>query len=78
MFHVDLVHGWVVDPQESETWDVVIGKCGSYNRAVECVVRGDDLGKGFVVESSDKGGSHSGHLVNLEGSDKVRDGRFRF
>ncbi|KAG9285992.1 hypothetical protein G9A89_022668 [Geosiphon pyriformis] len=56
VFNVDLVHGWVVDPQDEEAWDVVVGKCGSYNRAVECVVRGDDLSKGLVVESFGEAG----------------------
>ncbi|CAG8598169.1 12519_t:CDS:2, partial [Cetraspora pellucida] len=53
IFGVELVHGWVVDPQDEETWDVVVGKCGSYNKAVECVVGGDSVSKGVVLESSD-------------------------
>ncbi|CAG8510773.1 3961_t:CDS:2 [Ambispora gerdemannii] len=55
VFNVDLVHGWVVDPQDYNTWDVVVEKCGSYNRAVECVVQGDATSKGLVVESLDNG-----------------------
>ncbi|CAG8552220.1 11373_t:CDS:2 [Acaulospora morrowiae] len=51
VFNVELVHGWVVDPQDQDTWDVVVGKCESYNKAVECVVRGDS---GVVSESSEK------------------------
>ncbi|CAG8541339.1 16142_t:CDS:2 [Racocetra fulgida] len=53
IFGVELVHGWVVDPQDEETWNVVVGKCGSYNKAVECVVGGDSVSKGVVLESSD-------------------------
>ncbi|CAG8575117.1 13509_t:CDS:2, partial [Acaulospora colombiana] len=51
VFNVELVHGWVVDPQDQDTWDVVVGKCGSYNKAVECVVGGDSS---TVPESSEK------------------------
>ncbi|CAG8471251.1 2288_t:CDS:2 [Diversispora eburnea] len=54
IFNVELVHGWVVDPQDEETWEVVVGKCGSYNKAVECVVSGDSLSKGVVLESNEK------------------------
>ncbi|KAI9314910.1 hypothetical protein BX666DRAFT_1964635 [Dichotomocladium elegans] len=43
LFGVDLVHGWVADPQDYETYRVVVEKCGSYNSVVECVVRGDTL-----------------------------------
>ncbi|CDH56288.1 fam63a protein [Lichtheimia corymbifera JMRC:FSU:9682] len=43
LFDVDLFHGWVVDPQDEETYRVVAEKCGSYNAVVECVVRADTL-----------------------------------
>ncbi|CAG8475648.1 9925_t:CDS:2 [Ambispora leptoticha] len=67
VFNVDLVHGWVVDPQDQDTWDVVVGKCGSYNRAVECVVRGDETSKGLVVESLDNGAG-VGNSANASGN----------
>ncbi|CAG8500360.1 819_t:CDS:10 [Paraglomus occultum] len=79
IFNVDLVHGWVVDPQETEFWDVLVGKCGSYNRAVECVVRGDHLGKGVVVENvdrssgSDYGKFTSGDSLDAKDKETVRD-----
>ncbi|CAI2187823.1 10137_t:CDS:2 [Funneliformis geosporum] len=77
VFHVDLVHGWVVDPQEEDTWNVVVGKCSSYNRAVECVVGGDSVSKGVVVESSNKasnnGFENSQETLNDEDSVRVRD-----
>ncbi|CAM0136981.1 unnamed protein product [Umbelopsis sp. WA50703] len=41
LFHVDLVHGWVVDPEDNETQRVVVDKCGSYNSAVERVISSD-------------------------------------
>jgi hypothetical protein len=79
VFHVDLVHGWVVDPQDEDTWNVVVRKCGSYNRAVECVVGGDSLGKGVVVESlnkaSNNGFGDSQSSLNEEDNIRVRDGK---
>ncbi|CAG8452809.1 1308_t:CDS:2 [Funneliformis mosseae] len=77
VFHVDLVHGWVVDPQDEDTWKVVVGKCSSYNRAVECVVGGDSVSKGIVVESSNKASNNgfedSQGTLNDEDSVRVRD-----
>ena len=79
VFHVDLVHGWVVDPQDEDTWNIVVGKCGSYNRAVECVVGGDSVSKGVVVESSNKasnnGFENSQSSLNDEDNIRVRDGK---
>ncbi|RIA87987.1 hypothetical protein C1645_776099 [Glomus cerebriforme] len=77
VFHVDLVHGWVVDPQDEDTWSVVVGKCGSYNRAVECVVGGDSVSKGVVVESSNKASNNgledSQSSLNDDDNLRVRD-----
>lgn len=77
VFHVDLVHGWVVDPQDEETWNVVVGKCGSYNKAVECVVGGDSVSKGIVVESSNKASNNgfedSKSSLNEDDNIRVRD-----
>ncbi|KAL0097693.1 hypothetical protein J3Q64DRAFT_1714787 [Phycomyces blakesleeanus] len=42
LFDVDLIHGWVADPQDSQTFDLVT-KCGSYNSVVECIVQGDAI-----------------------------------
>ena len=81
IFNVGLVHGWVVDPQETEFWDVLVGKCGSYNRAVECVVRGDHLGKGVVVENVDRSGGSdyrkftSGDTLDAKDKETVSDGK---
>ena len=32
---VSLAHGWVADSQDTETWDVLVRKCGDYDKAVE-------------------------------------------
>ncbi|ORZ06716.1 hypothetical protein BCR42DRAFT_427072 [Absidia repens] len=39
LFDVDLVHGWIIDPQDEEGYRVV-NRCKSYNGIVECIVRG--------------------------------------
>ncbi|CAO3587719.1 unnamed protein product [Absidia cylindrospora] len=39
LFGVDLVHGWIIDPQDEEGYRVV-NHCKSYNGIVECIVRG--------------------------------------
>ncbi|CAO3625558.1 unnamed protein product [Cunninghamella blakesleeana] len=42
LFNVDIVHGWIVDPQDKETYRVVVENCKSYNGVVECIVRGNE------------------------------------
>ncbi|KAG0080325.1 hypothetical protein BGZ90_012693 [Linnemannia elongata] len=52
-FGVELVHGWVVSPViDTSMYTLVDGPAGitSYNKAVECIVSGDDAGGGLVVE----------------------------
>ncbi|KAK3831545.1 MAG: hypothetical protein J3R72DRAFT_373230 [Linnemannia gamsii] len=52
-FGVELVHGWVVSPViDTPMYELVDGPAGitSYNKAVECIVSGDDAGGGLVVE----------------------------
>ncbi|KAG0211752.1 hypothetical protein BGX33_004094 [Mortierella sp. NVP41] len=52
-FGVELVHGWVVSPViDAPMFALVDGPAGitSYNKAVECIVSGDDAGGGLVVE----------------------------
>ncbi|KAG0369613.1 hypothetical protein BGZ54_009422 [Gamsiella multidivaricata] len=54
-FGVELVHGWVVSPvSDAAMYALVDGPAGitSYNKAVECIVSGDDAGGGLVVEDS--------------------------
>lgn len=53
-FGVELVHGWVVSPViDVSMYALVDGPAAitSYNRAVECIVSGDDAGGGLVVEA---------------------------
>ncbi|KAF9584083.1 hypothetical protein BGW38_007633 [Lunasporangiospora selenospora] len=53
-FGVELVHGWVVSPQfDVAMYQLMEGPAGitSYNKAVECIVSGDDAGGGSVVEN---------------------------
>ena len=40
LFRVQLVHGWLIDPDTHE-YDVMVNKCGSYNKAVEMVIEGE-------------------------------------
>ncbi|CAO3617974.1 unnamed protein product [Cunninghamella echinulata] len=42
LFNVDIVHGWIIDPQDKETYRVVAENCKSYNGVVECIVRGNE------------------------------------
>ncbi|KAI8335787.1 hypothetical protein BC941DRAFT_429357 [Chlamydoabsidia padenii] len=41
LFNVDLVHGWIIDPQDEEGYRVM-NQCKSYNGVVECIVRGNE------------------------------------
>lgn len=55
-FGVELVHGWVVSPVlDTAMYELMDFKpeseaITSYNKAVECIVSGDDAGGGLVVE----------------------------
>ncbi|SAM00203.1 hypothetical protein [Absidia glauca] len=55
LFDVDLVHGWIIDPQDEEG-SRVVNQCKSYNGIVECIVRGNeaDMDTG---NDDDQGGS---------------------
>lgn len=44
---VPLLHGWVVDPQDEETWEVLVGEAGDYDHAVEMVVEGEVVSGGL-------------------------------
>ncbi|KAJ1603632.1 hypothetical protein NDA14_004129 [Ustilago hordei] len=46
---VELVHGWLPDPADGETFGAV-QTAGSYNKAVDIVVRGDEVANGAVVK----------------------------
>ena len=47
---VKLVHGWLPDPSDPETYSAVI-RCGDYDKALDKVVEGDELAKGLLVEA---------------------------
>ncbi|KAM0755098.1 hypothetical protein T439DRAFT_345789 [Meredithblackwellia eburnea MCA 4105] len=50
---IPLLHGWIVDPQDEETWEAVVGEAGDYDRAVEMVVEGEEISGG--LDTSQKG-----------------------
>ncbi|OAQ31559.1 DUF544-domain-containing protein, partial [Linnemannia elongata AG-77] len=71
-FGVELVHGWVVSPViDTSMYTLVDGPAGitSYNKAVECIVSGDDAGGGLVVE--DFSGNITPISPSHHGSDTV-------
>ncbi|GAA5998666.1 MINDY family deubiquitinase [Rhodotorula paludigena] len=45
---IPLLHGWLADPSDAETYAALVGAegCGSYDRAVECVVEGCEIAGG--------------------------------
>ncbi|KAJ9476119.1 Ubiquitin carboxyl-terminal hydrolase MIY1 [Pseudozyma hubeiensis] len=45
---VQLVHGWLPDPADANTYEAVQA-AGSYNRATDIVVKGDEVADGAVV-----------------------------
>ncbi|KAJ3414040.1 Ubiquitin carboxyl-terminal hydrolase MINDY-1 [Chytridiales sp. JEL 0842] len=42
LFGITLAHGWTVDPQDEETYKVVVESVGSYNKVVEAVIGIED------------------------------------
>ncbi|POW21937.1 hypothetical protein PSHT_01857 [Puccinia striiformis] len=40
---IQLVHGWIADHQDFDTWDVLVGKCGDYDSTLELVVSAEEL-----------------------------------
>ncbi|KAG0262804.1 hypothetical protein DFQ27_002117 [Actinomortierella ambigua] len=69
-FGVELVHGWIVNPElDPAMYRLVDGpaQITSYNKAVECIVKGDDVGGGWVVEDSSGSGA-SGRRNSHRGS----------
>ncbi|EPB90420.1 hypothetical protein HMPREF1544_02786 [Mucor circinelloides 1006PhL] len=69
LFNVNLVHGWVADPQDVETFDVVVNKCGTYNHAVELIVQADELS----TRQSDEGLMVAKSLTTAE-EEKLHEG----
>merc|ERR1711982_52833 len=52
MLGVDLVHGWLVDPQEEELHALL--RNNSYNECVEMVIRANDVTSHFDKHSNTK------------------------
>ncbi|KAL7488648.1 hypothetical protein ACHAW6_014245 [Cyclotella cf. meneghiniana] len=71
---VELVHGWLLDPQDGETWDAVGNR--SYNELIELVILGKEAGerverwkellrrKEKCLEAWEAGGSENGKRSN--------------
>ncbi|RKO83854.1 hypothetical protein BDK51DRAFT_23319 [Blyttiomyces helicus] len=59
-FGVHLVHGWAVDPQEEETFNVVVREGGSYNRVVEMCIAGDEAGEKRLAGEEGEKAVHNG------------------
>ncbi|ORY37174.1 hypothetical protein BCR35DRAFT_273434 [Leucosporidium creatinivorum] len=53
MSKVPLLHGWVVDPQDEQTWDAVVEKTGDYDAALEKIVEGEVIA-GEQVEDGEE------------------------
>ncbi|KDN47755.1 hypothetical protein K437DRAFT_273611 [Tilletiaria anomala UBC 951] len=79
---VKLVHGWLPDPADAETYRAVTA-CGDYDKALDKVVEGDELAKGLVVESHSHthsgggGGGNGGRAAGALGShlDRLQKGK---
>ncbi|KAI8371830.1 hypothetical protein BD560DRAFT_489473 [Blakeslea trispora] len=64
LFHADLVHGWVADPQDRETYQALMHVGMSYNQAVEAVVRtNESSGKSHVMKDEEQK-LHEGFLIS--------------
>ncbi|OZJ03530.1 hypothetical protein BZG36_03416 [Bifiguratus adelaidae] len=50
ILNVDIVHGWVVDPEQRHVYDVVVKECGNYNTAIEYALKSGGIGS--MPESS--------------------------
>ncbi|ORX95011.1 DUF544-domain-containing protein [Basidiobolus meristosporus CBS 931.73] len=54
-FKVDLIHGWIADPEEDwNTYKVLTEKCINYNTAVDLVVKGDEAEKDPKLNAEEK------------------------
>jgi len=40
-FNIKLVHGWTVDPEDKETYKIIVKECGNYNKVVEKIIESD-------------------------------------
>jgi len=42
-FNIQLIHGWTVDPEDKETYQVIVNECGNYNKVVEKIIESDSV-----------------------------------
>jgi len=40
-FNIKLVHGWTVDPEDKETYRIIVNECGNYNKVVEKIIESE-------------------------------------
>ncbi|KAI8368407.1 FAM63A-like protein [Choanephora cucurbitarum] len=64
LFHADLVHGWVADPQDRDTYQALVHRGMSYNQAVEAVVQTDELSGTSPIGKEEEQKLHEGFLVS--------------
>lgn len=50
--NVPLVHGWIADQADAETWTAVVERTGNYDKALDRVVAGDDIAKSTEGDAS--------------------------
>ncbi|KAJ3149321.1 Ubiquitin carboxyl-terminal hydrolase MINDY-1 [Geranomyces michiganensis] len=65
-FNITLCHGWTVDPQDTETYAIVVDSCGSYNAVVEKIIQADVAA---TAQRSDKGKKPTTHANNYQDDD---------
>lgn len=63
IFNVDLVHGWIVDPQDTETYQVIVNTFGTYNKTVEAIVQMDDTNQQQALTPSEEEKLHQGKRI---------------
>lgn len=56
---VALVHGWLADQADADTWEAVVVRAGNYDAALDRVVAGDELMKDVPNNAATAGGSTS-------------------
>lgn len=62
LFHVDLVHGWIVDPQDTATFDVIVKNYKNYNQTVNSIVQANEINTNQpTIEEEEK--LHQGIII---------------
>lgn len=50
--NVPLVHGWLADQADAETWAAIVDRAGDYDKALDRVVAGDEIAKSAEGDAS--------------------------